>query len=106
MRSNFAQDYSVRKHSAPGSIGINEMVSVNSPLVVYPNPSKGSFSVSIKNLKGNVPLKIFNAIGELVYQTTLSADAQTINLTGHAKGIYFVKVYGAESVYTNKIIIE
>jgi len=106
MRPNFAQDYSVRKHSAPGSIGIKETESAEEMFSVRPNPSQGIFSIIRKTIKENVPLKVFNSLGELVYQAVLGFEEQTINLSTQVKGIYFVKVYSSDKVYTHKVIIQ
>ncbi|MBP7810436.1 MAG: T9SS type A sorting domain-containing protein [Bacteroidia bacterium] len=106
MNSSFGQDYSVRKHSAPGSIGIKEINLFNEQFVMYPNPSKGSFKINRKTIKEELPVVIYNSIGEIVYQGLLASDQQVFDLSEKAKGLYFIKIYNGNVAYSNKIIIQ
>lgn len=106
LRSNFAQDYSVRKHSAPGSIGIKEINLFNDQFVLYPNPTKGSFKIDRKNLKEELPINIYNSIGEIIYTGVLGNDQQIFDLSEKPKGLYIIKIYNGGVVYSNKIIIQ
>ncbi len=106
LRSNFAQDYSVRKHSAPGAIGIKEINLFNEQFVMYPNPSKGSFKINRKTIKEELPVVIYNSIGEIVYKGLLANDQQVFDLSEKAKGLYIIKIYSGNVAYSNKIIIQ
>lgn len=82
---------------------------------VYPNPSNGKFQVL--SLGVHVErIEIFNLLGEQVYIAT-SLNRQTspqssingsndIDLSSATKGIYFIKIYTGEKVYTKKIVVE
>lgn len=66
-------------------------------VAIYPNPSTGVFTVSLKNLDSRkVDLRIMNVIGNEIFRETLtSTDAQfqkTIDLNRFAKGLYYVKL--------------
>ena len=80
-----------------------------SALNVYPNPSKGKFTIEAANtLSPEARIEIYNAIGEKVY-TGASFKQQTskeIDLSKELKGIYFVKLYDKEKVFIKKIVVQ
>ncbi|MEJ8801211.1 T9SS type A sorting domain-containing protein [Pontibacter sp. H249] len=66
-------------------------------LAIYPNPSNGVFTISISNLSAKkAELRIINVIGNEIYRETLTSGqgqfTKTIDLTGKAKGLYYVKL--------------
>lgn len=73
---------------------------------VVPNPSNGVFTVKSDNLI-NGKIFVMDLTGKIVLEDELNdTNSKTINLKGHKKGIYFIKVIDAKGGYTNKIIIE
>jgi hypothetical protein len=76
-------------------VGINDVASkIN--FDVYPNPTSGSITVEADLANsGNVTIAVFNTLGALVSETTLSGSSQInqiIDLTAQANGVYIVKV--------------
>lgn len=77
----------------------------NQGYLLYPNPFSSSFV--LRHLQPPVNLQrmaIYNSIGQLVYSQLLNGTANTeltIDLTGLAPGVYFVKL-----LYTDKTIVE
>lgn len=66
-------------------------------LAIYPNPSNGVFTISVANLSAKkAELRIINVIGNEIYHETLTRGegqfTKTIDLTGKAKGLYYVKL--------------
>jgi hypothetical protein len=76
------------------------------PLIIYPNPSEGRFTVEYKT---NIPIKteieIYNINGVKVYSGTTDESLTSINLTGNARGLYFIKMSNKRFVKTGKIMI-
>jgi hypothetical protein len=74
---------------------------------IYPNPAKNSFQIQgIEGLlKGNnFKIKIFNALGERVYE----ADDynEKIELPLIPSGVYFIKIMSGSDQVIQKLIIE
>lgn len=76
---------------------------------VFPNPSTGNIFVNT-NLKTSYCLELFDSKGTLIKSKQSAAVANnTVNLNDGknlAKGLYFVKVYNSDVMFTKKIVIE
>lgn len=83
--------------------GINsEYQKIESPSL-YPNPSNGTFFIANGNKVNSI--EVYNIIGNKIL-TINNLSSNEINLSNTPTGIYFVKMYSEEKIYTNKIIIE
>jgi Secretion system C-terminal sorting domain len=76
---------------------------------VLPNPSKnGMFSVSRNNLVSISKINVFDTTAKLLKSMDVSKSNQTenVDLTGMAKGIYFMELSNETNKTVKKIIIE
>jgi len=75
---------------------------VNSNISIFPNPTKGIFT--IEGITGEANVKIFNAFG--VEITTSKIDLLgTIDLSGQPKGVYFIRIESGEKVSFEKVVL-
>jgi hypothetical protein len=76
------------------------------PLIIYPNPSEGRFTVEYKT---NIPIKteieIYNINSKKVYSGFMDGNVTSINLTGNARGLYFIKMSNKMFVKTGKVMV-
>jgi len=72
-------------------------------LLIYPNPSKGEFTV-----EGNAihKIEIYNISGNLIYTSIPGDSKHSVSLYAQPKGIYFVKIIIGNRITTERIIIE
>lgn len=93
------------------SVSIDALKSLDKQDVrVYPNPSNGSFHVSIDypGRSGKLKLKIYNVNGEPVHQTILHPDAAVIQrkiTLDHPSGLYMLRITGEKSSIYKKLLI-
>lgn len=71
-------------------------------IVIYPNPTKNTITISGNDTDGNIEL--YNSVGSLVYKNTFSVETSTFKLNLEA-GIYFAKITTENSTISKKIII-
>lgn len=87
--------------------GIEEISSKN--IFLYPNPTSGRFT--IKNFELQITkcrLEIYNVLGEMIYSETNynQKTSNEIDISYAPKGIYFVKIFAEEKLFSEKIMIE
>lgn len=77
--------------------------SENPMIAIFPNPSKGTFTIS--GLNGKAVIRIYSVYGtEVFYQiVTLPSD---ISLPHQAKGIYFISIETNKAVFFEKLIVK
>jgi len=79
----------------------------NSSLNIYPNPTKGKFSVEWSGGRGE--LRIYNILGKevAVGSKQLTSNSQVgIDISSEPKGVYFLKVKTQDGIVVKKIIKE
>ena len=70
-------------------LDINIIAPEAAPLLVYPNPSNGVFNIETKT---NATYSIYNALGQVVYQTTnIPSDRLEIDGSDWQSGIYYIE---------------
>ena len=72
---------------------------------VFPNPSLGSFTISLEK-SGEFAVSVINVLGQTVYATVIDSKLTKVNLTGISKGMYTVELSSDDILYTEKLIIE
>jgi hypothetical protein len=97
--SNFA-DIFIAKYSGTGT-ELEEMFG-NNDLKISPNPANGKFTINLKFKVQSAKLLIVDVYGKEVYTTQINTEITEVDLSGIAKGLYFVNVGDV----VKKIVIE
>ncbi len=75
--------------------------------VVYPNPSKGTFTITLTNPVNEGIFTIYSAMGVKVFEARMNhTSKKEVYLKNISAGIYYIKVSDGEKYYCKKIIIE
>lgn len=72
---------------------------------IYPNPSNGNFQLNLEN-DGKAQIEIFNMLGQLVHETTLTGNRLNNVNTSLSSGYYILTVNQNGNKATEKIIIQ
>ena len=89
-------------------VGQDELISNDSELLVYPNPTNSTFKVVLPDTKNYNNLYLVNHLGQVVYSADIPSNASTIEIKPEANwttGIYFLKVNGTSKTLTKKVIL-
>ncbi len=74
---------------------------------VAPNPNNGIFKLTSSRIFNKpVLVQIFNVSGTVVNQWYWNGEANNVDLSASAKGLYIVKVSDEEDIHITKIIIQ
>ncbi len=71
--------------------GINDYSDYNNLILLYPNPTSGSFTLDVKNYI-NAKVKIVDLLGNTVFESTIKTQLTKIDLNNIANGIYLYQV--------------
>lgn len=80
-------------------------------LTVFPNPTNGIVTIELRDLeKDNSHVKVMDAFGKLIYENTISENAQFLNtlsvdLSGYTSGLYFVTVQSGDKMGLSKVML-
>jgi PKD repeat protein len=80
-RSNVKNNRTTGISTAPKLDGIS----------LYPNPNNGTLHVDLKHYQ-KATIEIHNALGEIAYKNELSANLNTLDVSGLKPGVYFVQI--------------
>lgn len=94
------------KMGAP--LSTNEIPLDEIQLSIYPNPTTGLFYVSIPNYSNtsNDHIRVLDLKGNLLKEEAVSSDLVPFDLTGFAKGIYFVELVCGDTVFREKVVLD
>lgn len=85
--------------------GITEN-SIESNIILYPNPSSSFFTIEVPNFDDNTSISIKNILGEELFFTRLYQYQQDIDISYFKTGVYFVTLYLDNKSFTKKLIIQ
>lgn len=82
--------------------------SAGSTFSIYPNPGNGMFTIAAgAELKGNVSIIIYNALGQVVLEKTYEDFANArFNMSDKEKGVYFVRLRSVKEEINTKLVIQ
>ncbi|NCA85663.1 MAG: T9SS type A sorting domain-containing protein, partial [Clostridia bacterium] len=83
------------------ALGVND--AAIDQIRIYPNPSTGIFTVTGAN--ESILLEILNTAGQQIQLLEVNGSVQ-IDLSGHAKGIYYLRMISQQSTRIQKIVVE
>jgi phage-related protein len=84
--------------------GIEEMAGTLT-FEVYPNPASDELHVSFPDMEPRT-ISIYSMNGTLVHSEKVNAMQHTLHLSWLSKGLYIVKVNGAEGQSSKKILLQ
>lgn len=78
---------------------------VNNTIFVFPNPA--TEKLFIRSGKQAIDkIQLIDLTGKIVYTRNLTGQTETIDLLGFNSGLYLVKVYTSDEVFTEKVFVE
>ncbi|HXB40842.1 MAG TPA: T9SS type A sorting domain-containing protein, partial [Bacteroidia bacterium] len=102
--------YRLKQFDKNGAHKYSGIVEVNfakkSYISVYPNPAYSNLTVEASNDYINATVKITNAIGEEVINTTLTSYSNLIDVSDLQSGFYFVTIDNGSCISKTKIMVQ
>ena len=106
--TDYENDMYVDDINISSVVGAQE-TDIDSRVTVFPNPSSGNVFVKVNALDmGNVALRVYNVLGELVYtaaEVVIYSTTFKLDLSAQQDGIYFVEVASARAKTVQKLVL-
>ncbi len=104
-QTGFADDFELTQGGSPRLTGT---ISDNQEIRIYPNGTKGDFTVSLGKEGVSRALQIFDLQGRSVYQKSVTGSEITLNTSTLRlpSGLYLVTVRDGNTEQTTKLIVE
>jgi Secretion system C-terminal sorting domain len=83
-------------------LGTNDVTIINN-IKIYPNPTTGIFTISIKE---DASVKMYDMFGKLIYTSKANIGESKIDISNYPSGIYLIQVETENGSVTKKIIKE
>ncbi len=96
--------YMFTANSTIDNLKINDSIYTNEALIVFPNPTETSIKVS--GIKDIFSYKIYDMNGKIVAERTNQNANSNIDVSTIGAGIYNIKFFTKDRVYTKKVIIQ
>jgi N-acetylneuraminic acid mutarotase len=103
--ANFPKEKDFWEFSIPVTTGIYS-TQVLSDLNIFPNPSSGKFTVTTTQLPVKSKICVYDVFGQCVLNKIQVENSQDLDLTGYAKGLYFLEVTAGDEKVARKIVVE
>jgi len=97
-----AAEPTVRVENGCEPLGVNS--TDESQFSMYPNPASNGFVNIVSKINGKKQVSIFNVLGKLVINTTLTGER--LNIATLTSGIYIVKISQGSNYVSKKLVIK
>jgi len=95
-----------RKYTLTQFIGINEILSLNEKILIYPNPAINELIIQNENGFFNTNMDIFSVEGKLMCSQILNGNKVKFDISIFPSGMYLLKTRGVLKVTVSKFIKE
>jgi len=86
------------------NIGIDEYTNSNG-ITITPNPFTSQTTITFSEAQKNTTIKITDVLGNVIQQLTTNNRQLTLDMSGFAKGIYFVRITDENKNVVNRKIV-
>ena len=87
------------------NLSVNASVnSITDNIELYPNPTKGVINIKLPVQNGVI--QVLSISGKIIKTINVNSKNQILNLSDQPEGIYFIKFYSDNNIYTEKIVLQ
>jgi uncharacterized protein (TIGR02145 family) len=88
-----------------GTITNSNSLKDKAEIQIYPNPAKDKIYINCADRQG-LKMKVFNVVGDCVFQRDFTSGTNLIDINSLTKGIYSIQLIGADKTIQQKLIKE
>lgn len=73
---------------------------------LFPNPTKGNFTLSLNAIANNTSITIYDVLGNIILHESLQENSTKIDLSDRDKGIYILKIKNETEIKVVRVLKE
>ncbi len=104
--SNYPSDIFIAKWSSQTATAISHTEENNNSMILFPNPVRDELNIENLKLTNQPVIKIFDAIGNVVYSGSATSSSLKIQTSNFCSGIYFVVIMDEKNNPVTKKIVK
>ena len=74
----------------------------NAKANIFPNPTNGNITVEAEGMQR---LVVVNEMGQVMYDTEVSSDTETLNMSQFGAGIFMIRIYTENGIATKRVTV-
>ncbi len=86
--------------------GIENTLTGNNYLSIYPNPAQGNITIEISGTDNNTTASVYNLQGQMLLQQTLTVAKTEMDISSLPNGVYVIKLNTENGVAVKKFVKE
>jgi hypothetical protein len=90
---------------SPLITNLNEIVSANSQLTIYPNPASNFLQIEVTGTGIGI-LQVYSPSGQLLLEKEVGNGSHELDVTNWPKGVYFLQWKNRQGIVTEKLMVQ
>src|SRR5690606_5224730 len=71
---------------------------------IFPNPGRSDIKIELPNYKDNMQVRIFNILGEKIFDKNISSTHLLLDISQWSNGIYMVQLNAENTSVTKRFV--
>ena len=87
-------------------MGLNSAESTSHSITIYPNPASRSVTISAGGVESGAKIVVSDMQGRIILSDNMTSETYELSVANMTSGVYYIRVIGTTSTYTQKLIVE
>ena len=88
------------------SSGLNSAEGTVATMTVYPNPASERAIVAVSGVGNGAKIVVSDMQGRIILSDNMASETYELSVANMTSGVYYIRVIGTTSTYTQKLIVE
>ena len=86
--------------------GLNSAEGAVATMTVYPNPASERAIVAVSGVESGAKIVVSDMQGRIILSDNMTSETYELSVANMTSGVYYIRVIGTTSTYTQKLIVE
>ena len=86
--------------------GLNSAEGAVATMTVYPNPASERATISVSGVENGAKIVVSDMQGRIILSDNMTSETYELSVANMTSGVYYIRVIGTTSTYTQKLIVE